>query len=129
MNNQPNKNQQYLKLRYAKNALSEETLNLAIQDIISGSITYRQAEIMYPGLSKSTLHKRVKKYLNSPSGIPPLLETNSDPLEPVQLSTRIRELEKALELANLKVSGLETMINIAEDQLKINIRKKSGSKR
>lgn len=56
-------------------------------------------------------------------------EKDEESPSPDQLSNRIRELEKALELANLKVSGLETMINIAEDQLKINIRKKSGSKR
>lgn len=38
------------------------------------------------------------------------------------------ELKKALELAMLKVAGLETMIDIAEDQLNIDIRKKSGAK-
>lgn len=38
------------------------------------------------------------------------------------------ELRKALELARLKVAGLETMIEVAEEELKINIRKKSGAK-
>jgi transposase len=38
------------------------------------------------------------------------------------------ELKKALELAMLKVAGLETLIDVAEDQLNISIRKKSGAK-
>lgn len=38
------------------------------------------------------------------------------------------ELKKALELAMLKVAGLETLIDVAEDQLKISIRKKSGAR-
>jgi transposase-like protein len=38
------------------------------------------------------------------------------------------ELAKKLEYANLQVFGLQTMIDIAEEQLKIDIRKKSGSK-
>lgn len=41
---------------------------------------------------------------------------------------RIRQLERALEDANLKINGLETMINITEQDLKIDIRKKSGTK-
>lgn len=38
------------------------------------------------------------------------------------------ELRKALEFATLKVAGLETMIEVAEEELKVNIRKKSGAK-
>jgi hypothetical protein len=40
---------------------------------------------------------------------------------------RVKELEEQLRLSKLKVELLETMIDIAEDQLKIDIRKKSGS--
>jgi hypothetical protein len=41
---------------------------------------------------------------------------------------RMRELEKQLEDAQMKNIALETMIDLAEDQLKISIRKKSGPK-
>ena len=41
---------------------------------------------------------------------------------------RMRELEKQLEDAQMKNIALETMIDIAEEQLKISIRKKSGPK-
>jgi hypothetical protein len=41
---------------------------------------------------------------------------------------RMKELEKQLEDAQMKNIALETMIDIAEEQLKISIRKKSGPK-
>ena len=41
---------------------------------------------------------------------------------------RMKELEKQLEHAQMKNIALETMIDIAEEQLKITIRKKSGPK-
>jgi len=44
------------------------------------------------------------------------------------LAAKIKQLEKQLALSNLKVEALETMIDIAEDELKIAIRKKSGTK-
>ena len=37
-------------------------------------------------------------------------------------------LEKALQEAELKIKALNTLIDVAEDQLKIDIRKKSGAK-
>lgn len=42
---------------------------------------------------------------------------------------RMKELEKQLEDAQMKNIALETMIDIAEEQLRISIRKKSGLKR
>ena len=41
---------------------------------------------------------------------------------------RLKELEKQLEDAQMKNIALETMIDIAEEQLKITIRKKPGPK-
>lgn len=42
---------------------------------------------------------------------------------------QIRQLEKALEYAKLKILGLETMIKVSEEDLQIKIRKKPGTKR
>jgi transposase len=44
------------------------------------------------------------------------------------LATKVKELEKALEYEKLRTLALDTMIDIAEDKLKISIRKKSGTK-
>jgi len=46
-----------------------------------------------------------------------------------ELEKRIEELEKQLELARMKNVALNTMIDIAEQDYKLSIRKKSGPKR
>jgi len=45
-----------------------------------------------------------------------------------ELEKRIKELEKQLELAQMKVVALNTVIDIAEQDYKLEIRKKSGPK-
>ena len=45
-----------------------------------------------------------------------------------ELEKRVRELEKQLELAQMKVVALNTIIDIAEKSYKLEIRKKSGPK-
>lgn len=45
------------------------------------------------------------------------------------LSKQVIDLQKALEKANLKIEGLQTMIQVSEEELKIKIRKKLGAKR
>ena len=44
------------------------------------------------------------------------------------LSKQVIELQKALEKAKLKIDGLQTMIQVSEEELKIKIRKKPGAK-
>jgi hypothetical protein len=41
---------------------------------------------------------------------------------------QVKQLKRQLELSQLKVEALETMIDIAEQELQIDIRKKSGAK-
>jgi transposase len=43
-------------------------------------------------------------------------------------SATIKALKKELEFANMKIKALDTMIDIAEEQLKVDIRKKSGAR-
>jgi transposase len=54
--------------------------------------------------------------------------SNSNTEDTNALQRRIKELEKQLENAQLKAEGYELMIEIAEKELKIPIRKKSGTK-
>lgn len=45
-----------------------------------------------------------------------------------KLEERIKELEKQLEYAKMKNVAINTLVDVAESELKISIRKKSGSK-
>ncbi len=58
--------------------------------------------------------------------LPIMTQKERQKLEAAQ--KRMKELEKQLEDAQMKNIALETMIDIAEDKLKITIRKKSGPK-
>jgi len=58
--------------------------------------------------------------------LPVMTEKEKAKLEAAQ--KRMRQLEKQLEDAQMKNIALETMIDIAEEKLKIIIRKKSGPK-
>jgi len=56
----------------------------------------------------------------------PMTEQEQKELE--ALKRQNAELTKKLEYANLQVFGLQTLIDVAEEQLKIEIRKKPGTK-
>jgi hypothetical protein len=71
---------------------------------------------------------RSKKFLFSQEQKAYSLDTDNHKKDPVELQRRIKELERQLEIAKLKAEGYELMIEIAEKELKIPIRKKSGTK-
>jgi len=58
--------------------------------------------------------------------LPPMTDQHKKDLKALQL--RNQELEKSLKDANLMILALNTMIDIAEKDLKIPIRKKRGTK-
>ncbi|MBC8034443.1 MAG: hypothetical protein H7Y03_09875 [Chitinophagaceae bacterium] len=58
--------------------------------------------------------------------LPPMTAKQQQDLE--ALKYRNKELEKAVKNANLMILALNTMIDIAEKDMKIPIRKKSGTK-
>ena len=58
-----------------------------------------------------------------------MLSGMNDDKQSQVLKAKVKELTKALEVSQLKVQSLQTMIEVAEETLKIKIRKKAGSKR
>jgi transposase-like protein len=72
----------------------------------------------------ATFRERIK------SGLVTLSPMNARERESMDaLKLRVRELEKALEHANVLIYGLNSMIDYAEKELKVPIRKKRGTKR
>ena len=57
-----------------------------------------------------------------------LLSSMNENQQYLALTKKIKELSSALEKSELKVITLETMIMVAEEDLQIKIRKKSGTK-
>ena len=68
-----------------------------------------------------------KKYSSEiPLTLP--LMSEKERLKLGSLQKQLRQLEKQLEDAQMKTIALETLIDVAEESLKISIRKKSGPK-
>jgi transposase-like protein len=96
------------------------------QEIINERMTIAQAakELDLP-------HNFVWKVVKTFTGqveisLPAMTEAEKKKLEKQQ--QRIKELEKQLETAQIKNITLETLIDVAEKELKIPIRKKPGAK-
>lgn len=93
-----------------------------VQSVVSGRMTKKEACIAFK-LNKNVLNSWILKFqLNSEAPgkdhyVMPKTTTTASPLKPDDL-----------QLAILKIEALETMIDIAEQEFKISIRKKSGAK-
>lgn len=70
--------------------------------------------------------KQVKYSTSSMNSSPKKNATTTDP-SAKELEQKIAALEKQLEWQKLRADALDTMIDVAEKQLNISIRKKSGS--
>ena len=83
------------------------------------------------GISGATLQKWLKASLkeNVELGVYDQFEMKDKAAESPELPDTEKEaLKKALEEAQLKISALNTLIDVAEDQFKIAIRKKAGAR-
>lgn len=99
-----------------------------IAEYLAGGITYRQLQTKY-GYDFRTIHQWVQVFQGKKrkraivKNIPVLLP------EAEPLSLEVKQLQAELRKERLHNKLLNAMIDIAEDQLKIVIRKKSGAKR
>lgn len=66
--------------------------------------------------------------LSNPSIPQPMASQKEENLYARQLQDEISRLKKELEYERLRSKAFETMIDIAENELNVNIRKKSGAK-
>ena len=95
-----------------------------------GDLSYAQVAEKYGLKGRETVREWVK-WLRKKSEIAPLTQEEMTEDEKHALDAkdlRIKELEKQLEAERLLSLGLSMMIDIAEEELGVSIRKKSGSK-
>jgi transposase-like protein len=80
------------------------------------------------GVSRQTINRWVHQYYDDIEQTNVIEIMNNADLVPIAPSERLQEYEDKLRQAQLKISALETMIELAEDTYKIAIRKNSGTK-
>lgn len=121
------KNQKQLE---EKKSFSTAEKRWLVREIESGRMTLGQAKEHVAMFSKDP-HALIGSWRKrfSPEiafTLPVMTEKEKQKLDSAH--KRMKELEKHLEDAQMKNIALETMIDIAEEQLRISIRKKSGPK-
>lgn len=116
--------------RKAWGRLDENTKSKILKELKLGLIGQREASRRY-GIPRTTIIQWQRKdnlvtLLNAQSSQKPSAMTESQ--ESKLLIRKIEELTKALAHSQLKNIALETMIEVAESDLHIKIRKKRGIK-
>ena len=105
--------------------LQKRTIVTAIEQ---GRLTIKDAKTAYNIKSEKTIRNWIVQYKSEKVEI--CIE-NTSPMAKDKPSSKDLEkeaLQKALQEAELKIKALNTLIDVAEEQLKIDIRKKSGAK-
>ena len=101
-----------------------------LSQIQNGSVSKRPACLKY-GINRNTLslfilkQSAAKIIINDAVDLTSIMNDNQ---KNTALVRKVKELSAELEKSKLKVLTLETMIEVAEEDLNIKIRKKSGTK-
>lgn len=109
---------------------SEAEMIRIVKEVNSGIIAKRAACEKY-GVNRNTLALFIRRYSVRTLGndlSTQLLANMTENQKMNLLERKVKELTKILEDAKLKNASLETMIQIAEEDLHIKIRKKRGTK-
>tara|TARA_R100001143_G_C3343079_1_gene125315 strand:+ start:45 stop:416 length:372 start_codon:yes stop_codon:yes gene_type:complete len=99
-----------------------------INRIVNGEISKEQARRVYGISGKSTVLKWMRKfgYCMDPF-TQPAMEKSHDEKDPEELKKKVQQLEKQLHNERIRSEFYQTMIDVAERELGINIRKKSDT--
>ena len=103
--------------------LTNHQKRLIVHGVQQGTMTIAEAMIAYKIKGRKTIQSWLRE---SKTGKNLDIETKSR--MPTSNDSDSQEFQHTLHQANLKILALETMIDVAEEQLKINIRKKPGAK-
>ena len=98
-----------------------------VQEVLLGHITKEEARARYGIRGNSLVLNWIRKFGTSES---PVMNKNRNPKTEDfnRLEAENKRLREELEFERLRVLSLNVMIDLAEEQLKVPIRKKSGAK-
>jgi len=125
------------KIISTSNFYSAEFKQKVAKEVIEGELTKAEASRKYNIQGHVTVAKWIKKYENlfgidknnsqiAPINNAPMNKEEASDLE--KLRHENERLKQELSFASMRVITLETMIDLAEKELKINIRKKCNTK-
>lgn len=103
-----------------------------VQEVVAGRLTKETARIAYGIKSNCAILYWMRKYSGNDDyrhthSLTNHLSAMHSNKEQQALKERIKQLEEELQKANLRADLWQMMINVAEDQLQIDIKKKYGA--
>lgn len=102
---------------------SEDFKRSLVKDFESGAYSVYQLERLH-GISNSTLYGWIYKYSNfNKKGFRVVENSKSSQAKLKELEKKVKELEAALGRKQIQVDYLETMMEVAKDELNIDIKK------
>ena len=108
---------------------SHAFMRKVVEDYLGGTQSMAEVAARYNVKTNQIVHwKSLFSSELEPRTILPIVMTEEEQKELDALKKQNEALVKKLEYANLQVFGLQTMIDLAEEQFKIEIRKKPGTK-
>lgn len=114
--------------QHKRKSYSKTEKRTIVSAVING-MSFREAVTTYGLKDAGLLRKWIRESEKEKSDICVLQEPMAKKEHPDKSSEDVAALRRELELAKLKIEALNTLIDVAEDQLKIDIRKKSGARR
>lgn len=122
----------YGSVNYQQNIKRKSFSNLQKRTVVTaieqGRMSIKEAQTAYGVKNEKIIRNWLTQYKTEKVEIciitEPVMAKKSKPISAAQAEA----LQKALEEAELKIKALNTLIDVAEEQLKIDIRKKSGAK-
>jgi len=117
---------EYLSCRRKKHPASFK--RSACQAVIDGRMTVTEAASNWQ-LNEATLRGWVQQQKSEVVPVnTEILKKSKKKSSTPPVTDELKALQEQLAYANLKIAALNTLIDVAEEQLKINIRKKPGAK-
>jgi transposase-like protein len=110
------------------NYYSDEFKKTVVNEVLSGRMCKEEARRWYGIKGKSSILYWIRKF--APSQITEMKKLKQKVQNPsIELEAENKRLREELNLERLRTLSLNVMIDIAEEEFKIPIRKKSGAKR
>jgi transposase len=106
---------------------SMEFKQAVIQEVLSGHMSKDEARRRYGIKGKSTVLRWIRKF-DSTQAVKMKKQSSNLNEQAKLLQAENKRLREELELERLRVLSLNVMIDLAEEQFSIPIRKKSGAK-
>lgn len=116
--------------RGAKSSYPDSLRRAAARLYLESDLSYLQVAEHYELPNKYLVKEWVKWYRkhHSQAHNLPAAMTPEEEAQLAAYQKRVQELEERLQKANLKIEGLQRLIEIAEKELKVDIVKKPGTK-